>query len=151
MAMATFPSFQALSPLSPSAPPSSLLHDLTISLLGTKFDSDGPLSPYFQVLMSPDLAIFLLSDRTITPRNIRDGSHDRRMFGTIGWTDRRALLPQLVNQPVFPHCALVAFANVWFIRLSSRPRCRRSMYVHVPSNLYLPLLVSSSLVLFRLF
>jgi hypothetical protein len=42
MAMATFPSFHALSPLSPSAPPSSLLHDLTISLLGTKFDSDGP-------------------------------------------------------------------------------------------------------------
>jgi hypothetical protein len=70
-----FPSSRRSLPSLPRSLPSSLLHDLTIFLSGLNSIWTTPLSPFFQVLSCPDLANLLSPDRTITPLNIRDGSH----------------------------------------------------------------------------
>lgn len=85
MAMATFPSFPALSPLSPSVPPSSLLHDLTISLLGTKFDLDDPPFAFLSSPLCPPTWQFF-SCPTERSRCVIFvmAVINRRTFGTVG-------------------------------------------------------------------
>ena len=136
-----FPPSRRSLPPSPSVPPSSLLHDLTISLLGIKFDLDDPPFAFIQVLMSPVPTWQNFSCPTERSRcDIRDGSNNRRTFGPDHRLDRQARVVSAVRQlarvPTLRSCRICkCLVHPSFI---SSP-CRRSMYVNVPSNVYIPL------------